>query len=154
MQCGGPALRIGISALRAVIDTSRPLRQLLLTYAHVFLIQPAATALANSRYEIEQRLARWVLMSQDRLGGELPLTHDFLALMLGVRRPSVTDALHKLEGTGAIKAERSLILVRDRKKLEEIAGQAYGIPEREYERQLGHDWRAPIPPYFLQRRAE
>ncbi|MQY46630.1 helix-turn-helix domain-containing protein [Rhizobiales bacterium RZME27] len=142
MQCGGPALRIEISVLRAAIDSSRSLRDILLKYAHVFLIQAAATALANSRYEIEPRLARWVLMSQDRLGDQLPLTHDFLSLMLGVRRPSVTDALHKLEGTGAIKAERSLIVVRDRQKLEDIAGQAYGIPELEYERQLGRDWRA------------
>lgn len=141
MQCGGPALRIAVSRLRNAMDDSRTLRNLLLKYAHVFLIQVAATALADSRYEVAQRLARWVLMSQDRIGDELPLTHDFLSLMLGVRRPSVTDAIHRLEGVHAIKAERSLVVVRDRRKLEEIAGPTYGIPETEYERNIGFDFR-------------
>jgi CRP-like cAMP-binding protein len=141
MQCAGPALRIGVDELRTVMDESRPVRELLLKYAHVFLIQVAATALADGRYDIEQRLARWILMSQDRIGEELPLTHDFLALMLGVRRSSVTDALHRLEGTLAIKAERSLISVRDRDTLKAIAGPSYGMPEQEYERHLGQDWR-------------
>ncbi|TWF47800.1 Crp/Fnr family transcriptional regulator [Neorhizobium alkalisoli] len=143
MQCAGPALRISVKELRTVMDESRPVRDLLLKYAHVFLIQIAATALADGRYDIEQRLARWVLMSQDRIGDKLPLTHDFLALMLGVRRSSVTDALHRLEGTLAIKAERSLISVRDRRALKDIAGASYGLPEREYERHLGRDWRMP-----------
>lgn len=134
MQSSGPALRIRASALQATMERSPSLRRLLLRYTHVFMIQIAATALANGRYEVEMRLARWVLMSHDRLGDELPLTHDFLALMLGVRRPSVTDALHKLEGSLAIKAERGLITVRDRAKLEAIAGEAYGIPEQEYRR--------------------
>jgi CRP-like cAMP-binding protein len=79
-------------------------------------------------------LARWLLMSHDRLGDTLPLTHEFLGLMLGVRRPSVTDALHLLEGKQLIRAERGLITVRDRKGLEEIAGDAYGVPEDEYRR--------------------
>jgi CRP-like cAMP-binding protein len=142
MQCAGPALRIGVDELRTVMEESRSVRELLLKYAHVFLIQVAATALADGRYDIEQRLARWILMSQDRVGEDLPLTHDFLALMLGVRRSSVTDALHRLEGTLAIKAERSLISVRDRETLKAIAGPSYGMPEQEYERHLGQDWRA------------
>jgi len=65
------------------------------------------------------------------------LTHDFLALMLGVRRPSVTNALHVVEGSGAIKATRSLITMRDRAKLIGLAGSCYGLPEREYVRLLG-----------------
>jgi hypothetical protein len=74
-------------------------------------------------------------MSQDRMGNDdLPLTHNFLSLMLGVRRASVTDALHALEGEGAIKATRARIQIRDRRKLEEIAGHSYGLPEAEYER--------------------
>lgn len=141
MQCGGPALRIEVGRLREAMSRSIPLRDLLLKYAHVFMIQIAATALSDGRYNVQQRLARWILMSQDRIGDELPLTHDFLALMLGVRRPSVTDALHKLEGDLAIKAERSMIRVTDRLKLETIAGQAYGIAEMEYVRHLGTDWR-------------
>lgn len=138
MQAGGTALRIASSDLTELIDTNRAIRELLLRYAHVFMIQIAATALADGRYDIEQRLARWLLMCQDRLGDELPLTHDFLSVMLGVRRPSVTDALHKLEGNRAIRAERALITVRDRAALEEKAGDSYGIPEAEYRRLISH----------------
>lgn len=141
MQCGGPALRIEVNALRSAMDESRPLRDLLMRYAHVFLIQVATTALADGRYGVERRLARWVLMARDRIGNELPLTHDFLALMLGVRRPSVTDALHRLEGEHAIKAERGLIVVRDVEKLLELAAPIYGIAEKEYERYIRRDWR-------------
>ncbi|GGG22240.1 hypothetical protein GCM10010924_59720 [Rhizobium wenxiniae] len=141
MQCGGPALRIEVDALRTAMDESRPLRELMMRYAHVFLIQVATTALADGRYGVERRLARWVLMGRDRIGNELPLTHDFLALMLGVRRPSVTDALHRLEGEHAIKAERGLIVVKDVEKLLELAAPIYGIAEKEYEQHIRRDWR-------------
>jgi CRP-like cAMP-binding protein len=141
MQCGGPALRKGVDALREAMDECRPLRELLMRYAHVFLIQVATTALADGRYGVERRLARWILMGRDRIGYELPLTHDFLALMLGVRRASVTDALHRLEGRLTIKAERGLIVIKDVDKLKELAGPIYGISEREYERHIRHDWR-------------
>lgn len=141
MQCGGPALRIEVDALRATMDECRELRELLMRYAHVFLIQVATTALADGRYGVERRLARWVLMGRDRIGYELPLTHDFLALMLGVRRPSVTDALHRLEGKHAIKAERGLILIKDVEKLKALAGPIYGIAEKEYEQHIRIDWR-------------
>ncbi|MBD8688419.1 MULTISPECIES: Crp/Fnr family transcriptional regulator [unclassified Rhizobium] len=134
MQVGGEALRIPSADLRALMNDSRTLREHLQKYAHVFMIQIAATALADGRYDVEQRLARWLLMCQDRLGDELPLKHDFLAIMLGVRRPSVTDALHKLEGNLAIKAERGMITVKNRDILLETAGDSYGIPEAEHRR--------------------
>ncbi|MCI9867662.1 Crp/Fnr family transcriptional regulator [Rhizobium skierniewicense] len=134
MQVGGDALRIPSADLRALMNDSRTLREHLQKYAHVFMIQIAATALADGRYDVEQRLARWLLMCQDRLGDELPLKHDFLAIMLGVRRPSVTDALHKLEGNLAIKAERGMITVKNRDILLETAGDSYGIPEAEHRR--------------------
>jgi CRP-like cAMP-binding protein len=141
MQCGGPALRVEVDVLRSLMDEHRPLRELLMRYAHVFLIQVATTALADGRYGVERRLARWVLMGRDRIGCELPLTHDFLALMLGVRRPSVTDALHRLEGRHAIKAERGLVLIKDVEILKELAGPIYGIAEKEYEQHIRRDWR-------------
>eukprot|EP00913_Durusdinium_trenchii_P004198 g3890.t1 len=118
MQQGGDCLKIETAVFQAALQQSSTLRNIVLRYVHVFMIQIAATALADGRYDVERRLARWILMCHDRLGDELPLTYDFLSLMLGVRRPSVTDALHKLEGSGAIKAERSLITVRGRAKLE------------------------------------
>ncbi|WP_431323328.1 helix-turn-helix domain-containing protein [Rhizobium sp. YTU87027] len=72
-------------------------------------------------------------MSQDRMqNDELALTHDYISLMLSVRRPSVTIALHTLEGERLIRSERANVIVRDRKALEKFAGDAYGVPEREY----------------------
>ncbi|MCF6371016.1 Crp/Fnr family transcriptional regulator [Rhizobium halophilum] len=136
MQAGGPALRIASSDLITAVDASGSLRRTLLLFVHVYMLQIAATALADAKHTVQKRLARWLLMAQDRLGDELPLTHEFFALMLGVRRPSVTDSLHLLEEAHCIKAQRSLVIVRNRAKLEEIAGDAYGVPEAEYRRLL------------------
>jgi CRP-like cAMP-binding protein len=134
MQSDAVALRIRADVLQEAMSASPALSRLLLKFVHVFMTQIATSALADGRYGVEQRLARWLLMSHDRLSDTLPLTHEFLGLMLGVRRPSVTDALHLLEGKQLIRAERGLITVRDRKGLEEIAGDAYGVPEDEYRR--------------------
>jgi CRP-like cAMP-binding protein len=142
MQAGATALRIGSADLGRAMAAIPTLSSLLLRFAHVFMCQIASTALADGRYKVEQRLARWLLMSQDRLGEELPLTHDFLGLMLGVRRPSVTDALHILEGEHAINAERGMIRIRDRSRLESLAGDAYGAPEAEYGRVVSPSWPA------------
>ena len=80
-------------------------------------------------------LARWLLMAHDRLDGdELPLIHDFLALMLGVRRAGVTVAIHELEMQGLIEGKRGRIAIIDREGLEEAAAGLYGTPEAEYER--------------------
>ncbi|KEQ04760.1 Crp/Fnr family transcriptional regulator [Pseudorhizobium pelagicum] len=134
MQAGGEALRIPASVFQAKLEENVAFRHTVLRYVHVFQVQIAATALADGRSTVEQRLARWVLMAQDRLGDELPLTHEFFALMLGVRRPSVTDAIHALESTRCIRAERGLVTVRNRKTLEALAGGSYGVPEAEYDR--------------------
>jgi CRP-like cAMP-binding protein len=83
-------------------------------------------------------LARWLLMAHDRIGDDtLPLTHEFLSLMLGIRRPGVTNALSALRKQGLISYKRGDITVRDRKGLERTAGEAYGIPEAEYRRLIG-----------------
>jgi CRP-like cAMP-binding protein len=96
------------------------------------------TVLANAHYPVDERLARWLLMCHDRWDGDvLPLTHEFMAVMLAVRRPSVTTALHVLEGNRFIRAERGCVTIRDRSALEEFAGDSYGPPEREYERLIG-----------------
>jgi CRP-like cAMP-binding protein len=138
MESEGAAFRIRAETLMAAAREEAALMSALLRYVHVFMIQIAATALADGRYTVEQRTARWLLMAQDRLdGNDLPLTHDFLALMLGVRRSSVTSALHIIEGIGAIKATRGRITVRDRAALEHLAGGSYGVPEEEYRRVIG-----------------
>jgi CRP-like cAMP-binding protein len=135
VQISGEAMRLRAADLRSAMDASPTLRNLLLRYSQAFLIQTSYTALANGRAKLEERLARWLLMAHDRVeGDELPLVHEFLALMLGVRRPGVTVALHILEGQALIRASRGKITVLDRQGLEQAASGLYGVPEREYER--------------------
>ncbi len=135
METDGRASRISRVNLAFAMGESPTFSLLLFKFVHVFMIQIASTALADGRYGIQERIARWLLMCHDRMdGNDLPLTHDFLSLMLGVRRASVTDALHLLEGHGAIRGTRGLIIVRSRSLLKEIAGHCYGLPEAEYQR--------------------
>ena len=99
------------------------------------MVQMGQTVYANATFNVEARLARWILMTQDRSdSNELQLTHEFLATMLGVRRPGVTTATHVLEGMGSIRNKRGRIEVLDREKLVELAGDAYQVAEDEYER--------------------
>lgn len=138
MQMGGEGHRIAIAPLRAATAESAGLRDLLIRFAYVFSVQLGSTALSNAVHTVDERLARWLLMCHDRADGdELELTHDFMSLMLAVRRPSVTTALHVLEGNGYIRAERGLLTIRDRAGLESFAGDAYGVPEREYRQLIG-----------------
>lgn len=135
VQAEGKALRLPAEVLRAAFDERETMRLTLLRYLHCLILQTARTAYANARLGIEARLARWILMTQDRLGtDDLPLTHELLSMMLGTRRSSVTTATHILEGNGLIKARRAHIEVRNRRKLEDLAGDAYGPAEAEYER--------------------
>ncbi|MCY0093161.1 Crp/Fnr family transcriptional regulator [Hoeflea ulvae] len=138
MQVAGSAYRIRSAALVAAIDESNTLKTLMGRYAQAQAVQSAYTALSNAVHQIDERLARWILMCHDRTdGNDISLTHEFLSIMLAVRRPSVTTALHVLEGNLLIRAERGLIIVRDRQALESFARDAYGTPEREYERLIG-----------------
>ncbi|MGU3407919.1 Crp/Fnr family transcriptional regulator [Methylobacterium brachiatum] len=135
IQGEGEALRISAADLRAALDASSALRDLLGRYVQSFIVQIGGTTYANSDLTIEGRLARWLLMYQDRFEqDDLPITHEFLSLMLGVRRPGVTTATHVLEGAGTIRTQRGRITVLDREKLEDMAGDAYGAAEAEYER--------------------
>jgi CRP-like cAMP-binding protein len=137
MQSAGAGWRIAATVLLGAMEDSAPLRIHLLRYAHIFQVQTSFTALANSRYKMEERLARWLLMAQDRVGPDIALTHEFLALMLGVRRPGVTTALNQLEKRNVLRATRGTILILDRPALEDAANGSYGAPEAEYERLFG-----------------
>ncbi len=138
IQVPGTAYRIERTALGRAMERSGSLRDLLLRFAHVQGVQSNFTALSNAVHPVDERLARWLLMGHDRtFGNELALTHEFLAIMLAVRRPSVTTALHVLEGNGFIRAERGFITIRNRRGLEEFAHDAYGQPEEEYRRLIG-----------------
>jgi hypothetical protein len=105
---------------------------------HVFTVQVSYTALANAKFRVEKRLARWILMCQDRVKTDLlEITHDYIAFLLGIRRPSVTTALHILEGHKLIRSNRGTIVVINRNGLERFAAGCYGLPEREFERLFG-----------------
>lgn len=133
MQIGGDGHRIPVDEFSRIFSERVELRRLVMCFAHTMFIQTAYTALSNAIHQVDERLARWILMCHDRTDGdEIALTHDFLSIMLAVRRPSVTTALHVLEGNRLIVSERGLITVRDRKGLEAFASDAYGIPEAEY----------------------
>jgi CRP-like cAMP-binding protein len=138
MQAEGNGLRVAAADFKSFVEGHPVVRDLLLRYVHCGELQLAHSALANARYSVHERLARWLLMCHDRLDGDdLALTHEFLAIMLGVRRSGVTDQIHILEGMKAIRATRGRVRILDRTRLEDIAGGSYGVPEREYERLIG-----------------
>jgi CRP-like cAMP-binding protein len=138
IQAVGRGQRIAAAELRKAFDASATLQGLLLKFVQTFMVQTAHTAIANARAKLDQRLARWLLMAHDRLDGNtVPLTHEFLALMLGVRRADVTEALHALESQKLIESTRGQVVVRDRKGIERRAGVCYGVPEAEYRRLIG-----------------
>jgi len=135
MQVEGAGQSIATEDLQNAMRASATLTSFMLRYAHICSIQMAHTALANAQGKLEERLARWLLMAHDRSGtDELELTHEFLALMLGVRRPGVTMALHQLEQRALVRTARGSVTVLDRAGLESCASGLYGIPEAEYER--------------------
>jgi CRP-like cAMP-binding protein len=135
---GSPALEMASEQLVQACDASPTLRKLFLRFIQSLNVQAASTAAANSYFALPERLARWLLMCHDRVDGDqLELTHEFMSMMLGVRRSSVTVTLHTLEGTRAIRGTRGSITVLDRPRLEEIAGESYGEPENEYRRLVG-----------------
>jgi CRP-like cAMP-binding protein len=138
IQVAGSGFRMRSEALTTAMEASSSLKALLLRWVQVLLIQTAQSALANGRYTIQERLARWLLMCHDRLdGNDLPLTHEFLALMLGVRRSGVTEALHVLEGVKIVKTSRGRVQILDREKLEEVASDSYGLTEVQYAKLIG-----------------
>ena len=126
MQLPGSGYRIPARSLASAINESVTLRTLLNRFVHNVVVQIAQTALANASFTIEQRLARWLLMCSDRLlDDEIALTHEFLSVMLNVRRAGVTQAIQSLQKTGMLTAQRRSIKIVDRRRLEEFASDAY-----------------------------
>lgn len=126
VQVAGEAVRIKAGELVAAMTETPWLRASLLHHVQELLLQTGQTAFANGLASTEQRLARWLLMCQDRLDRPgIPLTHEFLSVMLGVWRPKVTVALQGLSEKNLITNGRSLVTIVDRKGLEALAGDAY-----------------------------
>lgn len=138
MQAAGEGWCMRAGNLRLRMRDSETMRAAFVLYAHVFSVQTAETAFANGRGKIEERLARWLLMAHDRLQRDaLPLTHEFLGIMLSVRRAGVTVALHTLEKRGLIEISRSAVKLLDRDGLRVAANGTYGVAEAEYRRLFG-----------------
>lgn len=135
VQQAGTMLSLPASALAEAVARSETLRRFLMRYVHVQSLQVASTAFSNATYTIDVRLARWLLMCHDRVeGDEIRITHDFMAMMLGVQRASATIAVQTLEGNGLIRAQRGRVTIRDRGRLLEMADGSYGSAEAEYAR--------------------
>ena len=134
-QIPGIVLAIDASVLRVGMEQRPELRSLLLRYVHEYLTQVAQTAACNRLHNIEQRCARWLLMTHDRVGEaeEFPLTQSYLAIMLGVRRAGVTVAAGALQSAGLITYHRGGIRVIDRVGLETAACECYGLVRRHFD---------------------
>ena len=138
MQVAGHGHRIASSEFREAMESSRALRDLCLRFVQTVLVQTACTALSNTVHQIDERLTRWLLMCHDRSSSDdLALTHEFMSVMLGTRRPTVTTALHVLQGNGFIRNERGYVQIRNRAAMERFAGDSYGKPEEEYRKLIG-----------------
>ena len=146
VQCPGDLLAIDVTAFSAAVAQSLTFQKLMLRYIQTKLIQARQTAFANAAYAMDVRLARWLLMCHDRADGdEIPVTHEFIALMLGVQRSGATITVQKLEGTGHIKAQRGRITVRNRDGLVALAEGSYGTTEAEYARLIEDVGDAALP---------
>ncbi len=147
-QAEGAVVAMAVDEFRRALEVVPSLAVLARRFARSLGIQVAYTALANGKFEIPPRLARWLLMVQDRTYpfSELRLTHEYLSVMLGVRRPSVTGALHILEGERLVRSTRSHIAVIDRRGLMNFASGIYGVPEAEYTRlmDLPLEWSSKV----------
>ena len=140
VQAPGTALRMEAAAFSRALDEHAALRALLLRYAEFMHAQVAQTAACNGNHGLEQRLARWLLMSHDRSDGdELPMTQGFLATMLCVHRPSVTVAARILQRASLIRYGSGTITVIDRLGLEAAACECHGAVKRQYRRLLGQE---------------
>jgi CRP-like cAMP-binding protein len=126
MQIPGNGLRVKSALLEDCLPNTPELRLVLNRYILVQGLQVAQIAACNRLHEIEQRLARWLLMCQDRMDSELlPVTHDFLAQMLGTGRPSVSLASGLLQRAGVIENQRGTVKILNRKSLEDSACECY-----------------------------
>ena len=134
----GMAMRLPAAALHDVLGRQPEIRTVLLRYVGVLMTQMARTIVSSLAHSIERRMARWILLYHDRVcEDDICMTHEEFRLMLGVRRSSVTDALHKLEEDEAIRSVRGRVIVRNREHLLRLAGDTYGFAESEYRRLLG-----------------
>jgi CRP-like cAMP-binding protein len=138
MQIGGKGWRIEAPTLLARLHESPSMHHCFLRYAFSFSVQTANTVLSNAKAKLDARLARWLLMANDRMDGDqIAITHEFLSLMLAVRRAGVTTTMASLVDRGCVAIKRGSINILDRASLQRVAANFYGVPEREQLRLTG-----------------
>ena len=138
VQVAGEAKRIPAEDFKAIIRRAPTLRDVLHRYTLALMNQAGQQVACNRLHSLEQRCAKWLLTTHDHMDAEeLPLTQEFLAIMLGVRRPGVTVAAQTLQDAGLIKYRRGRITVTDRAGLEQLACECYGRIREDYEELLG-----------------
>ncbi|HSZ61397.1 MAG TPA: Crp/Fnr family transcriptional regulator [Terriglobales bacterium] len=137
VQITGDGFRVEVGALQSTLQSAPHMQLMLSRYAAIRSMQVAQTAACNRLHAIGQRLARWLLMTQDRVdSGSLLITHDFLATMLGTDRPSVSQAAGVLQKKKLIEYTRGAVKIVNRKKLENSACECYGVIQQ-YDGELG-----------------
>ena len=137
IQIPGTATRMEAELFVRLAAAPGVLHHLLLRYTQAFMTQVAQTAACNAAHLVEQRCARWLLMTHDRVGDEeFPLTHEFLAFMLGVRRAGVTVAMQALQEAGLIHYTRGHVGIVDREGLERASCECYRVVRAHFERLL------------------
>ena len=138
VQLPGDAIRIGAAPLKTEFDRNTEMRDVMLRYTQAFMAQITQNVACNRLHENGQRFARWLLEVRDRVqADEFPLTHRFMAEMLGIRRAGVTDAAAKLNKRGITESRRGSIKILDRRALEDISCECYKALKEEYDRLIG-----------------
>jgi len=133
-------ISVGASPFRRLVNEDEDLRGVLLRSIQVKMVQLAEGLVSNANQRLLPRLARWLLMYRDRVRSDrLPVTHKYIALMVGARRSAVTAALHELEGAGLISSTRGLATILDPDALLALAAGGYGVTEREHTRLIEDD---------------
>jgi CRP-like cAMP-binding protein len=144
VQVPGTALRIDARVFRGELAASPTLNLIMLRYAHAFFNQVAQSAACAHLHRVEQRCCRWLLMTRDRMPtGNFLLTHEFLGMMLGVRRTTVTDVMGGLQKAGLIRYRRGHVTILDHEALQQRACECYDISKAEFDRLLGDTAVAP-----------
>jgi CRP-like cAMP-binding protein len=144
VQVPGNALQMDARLFRGELDHSPTLNLVMLRYAHAFFNQVAQSAVCAHLHKVEQRCCRWLLMTRDRMpSGDFLLTQEFLGMMLGVRRTTVTEAMGKLQKARLVRYRRGHVTILDHEELERRACECYDISKREFDRMLGDTPVAP-----------
>ena len=137
-QIPGDALKVRAGVIKEMYEEAGALHKLLNRYIHTVIVTGSQSTACNARHTVEERLCRWLLMSSDGVGSdELNLTQEFLATMLGVRRPGVSQAASVLQEAGLISYSRGLIQILNREGLERAACECYRMTKEEYDRLFG-----------------